>query len=151
MILSSLKSWGDVKELNKFIKAFKFLEDKDLKFLSIGKHLIDKEKVYATIIKTKSISLNSGKFESHKRYVDIHYLISGKETIGSCGVNKLKVIRDYDEIDDSLLYSIPNEYDKINLKPGEFAVFFPGEGHMPNCHLDKENEIHKIVIKFLIN
>ena len=35
----------------------------------------------------------------------------------------------------------------MKLYPGMFAVFFPGGGHMPNCHLDGVHDLHKVVVK----
>lgn len=151
MITNNIKNWYSKKELQKFHKAFEFLEKSDFNILAIGKHAIDGEKIYANVIKTNSKKIDLGKFESHKKYIDIHYLISGKEIIGFANTNNLNLIKDYDEKDDSFLYDIPDNYEKLSLNPRDFAIFFPGDGHMPGCHLDKENEIYKVVIKVLVN
>ena len=151
MLTGNIKNWEAINGLKIIEIAFNFLEKNDIKNLKAGKYSINND-MYAFVIKTISLAPESpAKFESHKRYLDLHYLISGKEVIGVSKINKLKISRQYDNKDDSFLYEIPENYDKLEMKPGDFVIFFPDDGHMPGCHLEKQVEIHKIVIKILLN
>ena len=140
MLAGEVKYWKNISNLKNFKEAFKFLENKNIQSLEPKKYIIEGDKIYANIFKTKSRDIRLGKFESHKNYIDIHYLISGKEVIATSNVKNLEVIRDYDREDDSFLYSIPKKYEKLEMEPGNFAIFFPEDAHMPNCHINQQNE-----------
>ena len=74
-------------------------------------------------------------------------MVSGQVTTGFAPIEKLKVITPYQEKDDAASYAVPAAYTKLKLYPGRFAVFFPGGGHMPWCHLDGPHELHRVVVK----
>ena len=68
-------------------------------------------------------------FESHKQYIDVHFMVSGEEIIGHNEDNDLEVIRPYEEEDDATLYK-GKILTQFVLKAGWFAVFLPGEPHL---------------------
>jgi biofilm protein TabA len=138
---------ADAKTSQDFSAAISFLS-RDLKNLATGKHPIDSDKVFANIIEMTTSQSGGGKFESHRKYIDIHYIISGEEIIGVCHTGKLDAITEYDEKGDFTLYSIPEEYDRVTLKEGDFAIFFPEDAHMPGCSFNTPKKIRKVVVKF---
>ena len=71
------------------------------------------------------------------------------ETIGFVPIANLNVATPYQEQKDVEFYELPLNYEKLSMYPGRFAVFFPGEGHLPNCHLGGEHQLSKIVVKVL--
>jgi YhcH/YjgK/YiaL family protein len=146
LVQGDLKSWQTHAELRRLAVAFRFLERSDLAQLALGKHVID-PKAYAIIDKSKSQPPEKVEFESHRKYIDVHYMISGQVTTGFAPAETLKVITPYQTSDDATSYAVPANYVKVKLYPGHFAVFFPGGGHMPNCHLDGPHELHKVVVK----
>jgi YhcH/YjgK/YiaL family protein len=146
MVQGDLKSWQTHPELRRLAVAFRFLERPDLAQLPLGKHAID-AKAYAIIDKSKSQPPEKVQFEAHRKYIDVHYMISGQVTTGFAPADTLKVITPYQANDDAASYAVPANYVKLKLYPGKFAVFFPGGGHMPNCHLDGSHDLHKVVVK----
>ena len=68
-------------------------------------------------------------FEAHKKYIDIHYCISGSEGIGCADVSTLEPITEYDEENDYFLLS--GEYQKVILREGDFCIVFPEDAHIP--------------------
>ena len=147
LITGELKSWQSHPRLRRLEVAFRFLQRTDLKTLTVGKHLIDGEKVYALVDKSPSVPPETAEFESHRKYIDVHYLLAGQAMTGFAPVEKLQVIKPYEEKTDAASYSIPESYSKLKMVPGKFAVFFPGGGHMPWCHLDGPHELHRVVVK----
>lgn len=83
----------------------------------------------------------------HRKYIDVHYMISGQVTTGYALVEQLKLHTLYSEKNEAAMYFVPASFTRVKLYPGTFAVFFPGGGHMPNCHLDGAHDLHKVVVK----
>ena len=87
-------------------------------------------------------------YEAHREYIDIQYLISGEEVVGSLPLEYLKEIKPYNKDCDAAFYV------KTDLKPqelvlgsGYFAILFPQDGHMPQLRVDTPMKVKKVVIK----
>lgn len=129
--------------------AFRFLESHDLGALKPDRYPIDGERVYATVSVDKTIAVEKNRFEAHRRYIDLHYLVRGAELIGSAPASALREKQAYLEDKEAALYEVPAEYRRLVLRPGDFAVFFPGQAHMPWCYPKRSEEIRKVVVKVL--
>ena len=147
MIVGELKSWRSLQNVRGLEPGFEFLEKLSSRELPAGKHPIDGDRFYAIVVRADSRSPDTAEFESHRKYIDIQYLVSGREMIGVASTETLKVSSPYEESREAALYSKPSEYAKVEMEPGRFAVFFPEDGHMPNCHLGGQQKLHKIVVK----
>lgn len=146
LIQGELKSWRSHPRLKQLEVAFRFLERPDLKTLPVGRHEID-SRAYAMIDKSPSQPPEKVEFEAHRKYIDVHYMISGQVTTGYAPIEKLKLHTPYNEKDEAAMFYVPASYTKVKLYPGMFAVFFTGGGHMPNCHLGGVHDLHKVVVK----
>jgi biofilm protein TabA len=146
LVRGQLKSWQSHPQLARIAVAFRFLSRPDLATMPPGKHVID-PKAYAVIDKSASQDPKKVEFEAHRKYIDVHYMISGQVITGFAPASTLKVVTAYQEKDDAASYAVPADYVKVKLYPGDFAVFFPGGGHMPNCDLDGRHDLHKVVVK----
>lgn len=89
-------------------------------------------------------------FESHILFADIHCIFQGEEVIYQNPVESLKQTSAYDEQDDYCLYSGSNEA-FIKLRRGDFAVFFPNDGHKPGYHIEKTSLVRKVVMKIRLD
>ena len=87
---------------------------------------------------------NPRAFEAHRDYLDIHFVISGEEGMGYADVDRLSVIREYDESADYLLLS--GECDKLVLRKGDFCITFPEDAHIPGMCAGGEG-LKKAVVK----
>ena len=146
-----LKSWKSIPDLKGFEAAFEFLDKKTLADVLVGKHAIEGEEVYALVQKLPSRAAEIAQFESHRKYIDVHYVVSGQETSGFAPAEDLKLAVPYDESKDVMLYDVPQQYTKIEMKPGRFVVYHPGQAHLPNCHLQGPHDLHKVVIKVQVD
>jgi biofilm protein TabA len=126
-------------------KAFQFLRSTNLDTLSVGKHLIDGDNVYASVTEAPSKDLDKARWESHKQYIDLQYVIKGKEQIGVSPIDKATVTKPYDEAKDVANYTADGTY--YTAEPGTFFLFFPQEVHRPNIKIDGFDVVKKIVIK----
>ncbi len=146
LVQGELKSWRSNPRLKPLEVAFRFLERPDLETLAVGRHEIGGG-AYAMIDKSMSAAPEKVEFEAHRKYIDVHYMISGQVTTGYAPIEKLKLHTPYNEKDEAAMFYVPASYTKVKLYPGMFAVFFTGGGHMPNCHLDGPHQLHKVVVK----
>ena len=127
-------------------EAFSFLKNHDLNKLAPGKYPIDGDNVYATVTNDPTKDFDISKWESHKKYTDLQYVISGEEKIGvDPGAKGLTVTEPYNEEKDIAHYTGPGKL--YDAKPGTFFLFFPGTAHRPNITTGGNKPDKKIVIK----
>ena len=87
-------------------------------------------------------------FESHIKYIDIQFLISGEETIEVVHTDLLEVDSGYNEDGDYSLYKANPNSSKIIMQKGGLAIFFPEDGHMPGVQTNKASQqVFKTVVK----
>ena len=126
-------------------EAFAFLKNNDLTKLTPGKYPIDGDNVYASVTDDPTKDYGQSKWESHRKYIDLQYVISGEEKIGVAPVADVKVTEPYNAEKDIAHYSGPG---KLYLaRPGTFFIFFPGTAHRPNITTGGNKPDQKIVIK----
>lgn len=127
-------------------KAFAFLADsKKLDTLKPGMYPIDGKEVYASITEGAEKSEETAKWESHRKYIDLQYVIRGKEKIGVASLATATVTKPYDEAKDGANYTAEGKY--YIATPAEFYLFFPSDVHRPNIKVDGYDTVKKLVIK----
>ena len=129
-------------------KAFKFLSRPDLDTLSPGRYAIDEDKVYATISLGPNKEFDKTRFESHRKYIDLQYVIKGKEKIGVASVAGANVTVPYSEPNDIAHYTAEGKY--FIAAPGTFFLFFPVNAHRPGIKVDGYEPVKKLVIKIRV-
>ena len=81
--------------------------------------------------------------------IDIQLLLAGKESIIYRDVEDTECIGEYNPEKDIAFFSKPDAGLAIPLEVGNFAVFFPGEGHAPGIG-DPDNTVIKAVFKIKV-
>ncbi len=127
-------------------KALAYLKNQNLQTLPIGRYAIDGENVYATVTENPTKDFDSTVWESHRKYIDLQYVISGEEKIGVASPANLTVTKPYDTAKDVANYSGNGKL--YDATPGTFFLFFPSDAHRPNIAADaKRAADKKLVIK----
>ncbi|MBS1520509.1 MAG: YhcH/YjgK/YiaL family protein [Bacteroidetes bacterium] len=126
-------------------KVFAFLGDSKLATMAPGKYPIDGDNAYAMISAGLPKKLGDVKWESHKKYIDLHYVISGKVKIGMAPVAKATVTEAYSESRDATNYNVDGKF--LTATPKEFFLFFPQDAHRPDIKVDGADSLKKLVIK----
>jgi YhcH/YjgK/YiaL family protein len=126
-------------------KAFAFLKNTDLKTLSVGRHPIDGDNVYATVQEAPTKDLDKTAFESHRRYIDLQLVVTGEENMGKAPVSAVTVSKPYEERNDLANYT--GEGKIYTVPAGTFMLFFPKDAHRPNITPGGNKVDKKIVIK----
>lgn len=96
------------------------------------------------------------RYESHRRYIDIQYVIQGCECIGLTRDTNLPVLAPYDENKDIVFYQYKPQQ-LLLADPTKYFVFFPTDLHAPGIKVAQDSAVTrtegcvtKIVVKILL-
>jgi biofilm protein TabA len=128
--------------------AFEYLRQTDCTGLAPGTYEIDGRRLYAVVQRYTTRPLQQGKWEAHRRYLDVQFVASGIERIGyaaasSMGPGQYDEARDFEEL--------TGVGDYVTLRAGDLMVLWPGEGHMPGIAAGSPSEVTKVVVKVLMD
>ena len=87
-------------------KAFTYLKNTNLDTVSPGKYYLDGNNVFVSVTMNKLKPFENTKWEAHRKYVDIQYVIKGKEKMGVAPFSKAKEVEVYDETKDVGFYAV---------------------------------------------
>ena len=86
--------------------------------------------------------------EAHRNYLDIQYIVKGKEVVGWADLDACRIQGEFNEAKDIGKYEGPFEY--LTINEGICYVAFPEDAHMPGRHLDVPNDFVKVVVKLKV-
>ena len=149
MIFDKLKNAEKYYSLSENIeKGLKFLQENDLKSLPNGKYEIDGKNVYVSIQEYTTKDIEKSKWEAHKKYTDIQYIIAGEEKIGFTDLKSVKTVVEYDEGKD--IYFLEGEGNYLLAKEGDFIILTPEDAHRPSLSASKTSaNVKKAVVKLI--
>lgn len=148
MILDSLPLWRRYAPLNpRLARGFAFLEQLAAD-AALGRHDIDGDAAFALVQRYRTRPVAETRFESHRRYIDIQYLVSGQEVIHWAALADLATAtQPYDAVTDVAFYPWPADPMPVRLQAGQFAILFPDDAHAPCCAWGDPAEVLKVVVK----
>jgi biofilm protein TabA len=130
-----------------FAAAFEFLG----KFPASGpdgRYDIDADNCFALAQSYVTRPLAQAKFEAHRKHIDIQFIQAGYETLlWSPRAALTQATQPYTAEKDIAFYANPSNWTPVNLHAGQFAIFFPEDGHAPGIELGNASAVRKIVIK----
>ena len=133
---------------DRFITAFEYLKTTDFEKVEKGKYEIGDD-IFAIVNEYDTVDTAEELMESHKKYIDVQYIVKGAELVGHDFLQDKTPSRAYDEAADFMLFSeTPVFFSRLDQ--GNFAVFFPSDLHMPNIKIDKPLAVKKVVIKIKV-
>ena len=83
--------------------------------------------------------------EAHRNYLDIQYVVKGKEVMGWAPLETLTLAKPYNDQKD--VWHFAGSCDFVDIRPGYCYVVYPEDAHMPGVHLNEEKAFRKIVVK----
>ena len=131
--------------------SLKYLKNTDFSDMENGKYEFIEGKAFAIVQDYTSKPESEGKFEAHRKYIDIQFIVKGEEKIGKGNLEDFEEITEYDEEKD-IVFLTPKDNEKvefIKLKEGEFAIFTNKDVHMPSIAVENPSYVKKVVIKVL--
>ena len=91
------------------------------------------------------------KFEYHRKYMDIQFIVSGKEIIGWAPAEQMTITEAYDPDRDIAFGSVPEKWTPVYLRSGQAALFYPWDAHAPKLAAGNTSSVMKIVVKVSVS
>ena len=144
MIIGKIEELDNYKGLSERIgRATEFLLNLNPE-IPVGKHIIDGDDIYANVICGETSSMEEVKFEAHRKYLDLQYVIDGEEIMVYAPINNCFQETDYNEESDYCLLN--GKGSEIKVKAGEFYLLYPFDAHAPAKGYQK-TKFKKIIVK----
>lgn len=143
--LDNLEKYVSLSPL--FEEVVKFIKENDLNQLGDGKHFIKDKDLFVNITTAHGKSAEDATFETHKKMLDIQIPLDNNETYGYLPLADLPEA-EYNAEKDVTKYPGVKAETYVNCKPGEFAIFWPQDGHQPCIG---EGDIHKAIFKVKVD
>lgn len=155
MIKDNLQHLAYYNYLNPDIKTgLKYVRDTNFDVLEDGRHEIIEGKIYANIQSYETKPESECKFEAHKKYVDIQFMIQGEEKMGTASIDDFEEVEPYNEEKDVVFLSCKEEKKEnikiLHVKEKEFAIFYPQDAHQPCLLVEKTARVRKVVVKIVL-
>ncbi len=148
MIIAERSDFRKYASINPyFSKVCDFFENTDLKNLEDGRIDIDGDNVFANCMTYVADGIAGQQFETHKKYLDIHLILTNTEAmaVSSEPTSKLKV--EFDPQKDIGFYD-SEQYQQITLSESNLLVTFEEDFHQPKIRIN-DDSVKKLVIKVL--
>ena len=151
MVLDKLENIDKYSGLGERIsKALLFLKQNNFQEMKDGRYEIDGENIYASVMRYKTKPAENGKWESHKKYIDVQFVADGSERIGYSNLSGMTVNENYSEEKD--VQFLIGEGDFITAEKGTFVILFPQDVHMPGISIDnRQSDVTKVVVKVKVD
>ena len=145
MIVDTSENLGKYVALNPlFADVVEFLKNHDLQNMEPGKYPIKDKDLFMNLQVAQQRTKDTAFLETHIEMIDIQIPITCAETFGYTPLCDLPAF-DYNAEKDITKYGDTKPQTFVTVNPGQFAIFFPQDGHMP-CIID-EPEILKAIFK----
>jgi len=105
---------------------------------------------FANVAEYDTAELNPDKLEAHVDYLDIQITLRGDEAIACRDTADLETVHEYSKEKDIAFYRmLPDAVTTLVIGNGRFAVFYPGEGHLPGLQAEpgSPQRVLKVIVK----
>jgi len=107
--------------------ALEYIAKTDFSAMEPGRVDLDGSNLYVLVQEYDSLPREQGKWECHRKYIDIQYIAEGTEMIGFTNIGNMKVTTEYNPEKDVAFLSGEGDYVKLNK--GSYGIFFPEDAH----------------------
>jgi biofilm protein TabA len=127
-----------------FSRAFEYLARPDLEGLAAGTYELEGRRLYSIVQDYVTKPMDQGKWEAHRQYIDLQFVVRGTERIGYAPARRMEAGA-YDT--DRDFQALSGRGDFITLHRGDFVLLWPGEAHMPGMAAGDAGTVRKVVVK----
>ena len=111
---------------------------------------VDGDNIFVNLGEYVNKNIDECLYESHKKYIDIQYVVKGEEYIDLCDQDILECTDNRLDSDDIAFFKNTDKFSRADLTEGIFVVIFPGEAHKPCIAPDgKGVKVRKAVAKII--
>ena len=145
MIFDKIENSVLYENINPLLKkAFMYIKQTDFSKLAHGKYVIEEDNLFAIVQEYETKNDADAKLEAHKKYIDLQYIISGEELIGTIPLINQMPSKEYDIDNDYTLYDTCSF---VKITQTQFAVLFPEDLHKPGIKINVPSKVKKVVMK----
>jgi YhcH/YjgK/YiaL family protein len=146
MIIDTLAHASAYRQFSLSItEALHFLKHTHLEALPDGRIEMEGPQEYAMVQTYATCPAAEKRWEAHRSYIDLQYMLEGTEWLGYAPLEELEVIEPYDQARD--VEWLRGEGSFIKLPAGSFAILGPQDAHKPGLTLAESSTVRKIVFK----
>ena len=147
MILDRIENRDIYSAISPLIKeGLDYIASTDFKNIVPGRYEMRGNDLYALVQHYETLPIDQIKWECHRKYIDIQYIVKGIERIGYANINRMSVKTGYDAIKDISILEGNGDY--LNLTEGFYGIFFPADAHAPKLSPDDiPGKVIKVVVK----
>ena len=146
MLVSTLAQSARAERLHPlFKKLFDYVKTHDLTKVPAGRIVLQGEELFINVDDATLRSREEQKLEVHRRYIDVHFPLSGAETVGWRSLETLSMASDapFAAEKDFALYTAPAA-SYFEVQPGSFYIVWPEDAHAP---IIGEGRLRKAIAK----
>jgi YhcH/YjgK/YiaL family protein len=150
MISDTIKNRHLYTSISPRIKsALDYLSNTDFSGMEPGRIELDGDNLFVLVQKYDSLPVDQGKWECHRKYIDIQYIADGIEQIGFTNIGNMTVKTEYNPEKDVAFLSGDGDY--VTLTKGSYGIFFPEDAHQPKIAPgNTPGKVTKVVIKIKV-
>lgn len=116
-----------------------------------GRVDLDGDRVFVNRFAYESNDPAGAKYEAHRAYIDVMYIVEGEETIYVKPTSRLSnITMAYDSERDLMLAEFDKDGTPVHMTKGSFIVLMPQDAHAPGCWYECSKSVKKIVGKVRI-
>lgn len=147
MIFGNINQEKTYEFLPENVKAcFKYVKEHDLLNYEKGTHKIDGDNLYVNVAEYTTVKREERFWEAHKKYIDVHMIIEGKESIDVSFYDDMQ-IKSFDENRDFVELT-GEEKATVNLiNKGDFLICYPEDAHRTAIICQQSQTIKKAIFK----
>lgn len=128
------------------------LRNQDWMEMPPGRHEVRGEDIFILLSDYETEEWERRKPESHNDYLDIQYVVDGRERIGwSIMADTCTVEEDCRPERDLVYYRSVGNETLVLMEQGMFAILFPEDVHRPGCTVLDTEKVRKAVVKIRLS
>ena len=139
------------KHKERWDKAFAFLKENDLTKMELKRYDIDGNNLYAPVSEYITKNDTAARYEAHRNYIDIQYVVTGRELIGIAPLSDTKdILVPYDAATDVEFMTV-SQIKNVPATSDRFFIFFPDDVHRPGLKDGVNSPVRKVVVKVKVD
>jgi len=151
MFIGQIADWAEQKLFlpPAVASAFEEARAHDLAGVAAGRYVLNLvEGAFFLVQDVSTKKVEAARSEAHRDFIDVQYLVKGIERFGVAHrQSDLTPVEDMLDEKDIAFFPTPRHENFVDLREGEFIVFYPGELHRPLCCVGEEALVRKVVVK----
>lgn len=124
-------------------KTFRWMAEHNLRIIPAGRYVIDGDRCYINIQDARTQDASKRNIESHRKIVDLQYVVKGTERFGIVALKDAEPITEY-KPDVTFYKSSKIKY--ADSTPETFFMFFPNNCHQALVKAGKEEEDVRVIV-----